>query len=426
MTVRRILVDGGDPALRNAGDVAMLEVCLGRLRERWPHAALHVFVDDDRRLADVAPDAVAAPAVARRMWGGGDDDPEFGREHAAPVRALVGVTRALRRHAPAAVATPLSRTELALRRLDKPARGLLAEVAAADLLVFGGRGGLSDEFVYETRAICALAALGAEHGIPVALMSQGVGPLEQAALRDAVADALPRATLVAVRESRLGPLILNQLGVQPHRIVATGDDALALAVPPEGRRRTAGSRRLGVSLRRAPYVGGDESQLQFVTDAVLAFCARVGADIAPVPISGQLHERDDELLSELLGTPLVDGPPTPRRAITQAGACRTVVTTCYHAGVFALAQGVPVVCCAHNAYYAHKFEGLRAQFPEACHVVHLNHAGAEHWLTGAINQAWHTPLDVRDRLVTVAGSLARQSAAAYDRLAVEVQRGSVR
>jgi colanic acid/amylovoran biosynthesis protein len=53
-------------------------------------------------------------------------------------------------------------------------------------------------------------------------------------------------------------------------------------------------------------------------------------------------------------------------------SCRFVVTGTYHAGVFALSRGRPVIALASNQHYSQKFRGLAAYFGGACSVVDLD------------------------------------------------------
>jgi colanic acid/amylovoran biosynthesis protein len=97
------------------------------------------------------------------------------------------------------------------------------------------------------------------------------------------------------------------------------------------------------------------------------------------------------------------------------GECRVVLTGSYHAAVFALAQGTPVVAIAASRYYEQKFFGLRDLFGTGCHVVE---AGDE--LTGrlgtALESAWASSGDVTVALRTVARELVERSRQAYERL----------
>ena len=94
--------------------------------------------------------------------------------------------------------------------------------------------------------------------------------------------------------------------------------------------------------------------------------------------------------------------------------CRAVVTGSYHAGVFALSQGIPVVGLAKSPYYRQKFAGLAAQFGEGCRVVGLPRGAAE--LSADIFRAWQDAPRLRPRLQERAREQAEDSRRAYLRL----------
>ena len=61
----RIIVQNGEYWLRNNGDLAMLDVTVGRLRARWPQARIGVITDSPLLLRSYAPEA---EAISRSAW----------------------------------------------------------------------------------------------------------------------------------------------------------------------------------------------------------------------------------------------------------------------------------------------------------------------------------------------------------------------
>ena len=102
----------------------------------------------------------------------------------------------------------------------------------------------------------------------------------------------------------------------------------------------------------------------------------VGAPLRAIPIS-RLPDEADALQAEILfeGYDLVEYPDspidTPLGVIDEIKHCRLVVTGSYHAGVFALAQGIPVIGLVATEYYQWKFDGLAHQFGEGCRVLRV-------------------------------------------------------
>jgi polysaccharide pyruvyl transferase WcaK-like protein len=95
------------------------------------------------------------------------------------------------------------------------------------------------------------------------------------------------------------------------------------------------------------------------------------------------------------------------------------VSGAYHAAVFALAQGIPVVCIAssQNEYYNLKFRGLEELFPCGCIIVHIDRRDAADALQAAMVRLWDSAPAVRERLCEAAERQIAASHAAYDRFA---------
>jgi colanic acid/amylovoran biosynthesis protein len=89
-----------------------------------------------------------------------------------------------------------------------------------------------------------------------------------------------------------------------------------------------------------------------------------------------------------------------------------VVAGSYHAGVFALAGGVPVVGLARSAYYVDKFRGLADQFGHGCEVVLLKDEedGA---IETAIEYLWQAAEDLRPHLLAAAADQIAAGHRAY-------------
>jgi polysaccharide pyruvyl transferase WcaK-like protein len=113
----------------------------------------------------------------------------------------------------------------------------------------------------------------------------------------------------------------------------------------------------------------------------------------------------------------VDGydADTPLKVINQIRRCRVIVTGSYHAGVFALSMGVPVVGVAKSQYYIDKFLGLADQFGVGCHVVFFRSSGYQEDLAHAIQRAWGSAEQTRPQLLAAAARQVQLSRAAYRR-----------
>ena len=293
-----------------------------------------------------------------------------------------------------------------------------AAVWSADLLIGAGGGYLTDVDPEQVRRTLTLFDAAHEAGIPTALLGQGIGPLDREDLVEAASVTLPRVGLIATREALEGPRRLIELGASEDRMVVTGDDAVEFA---HGLRRPGIGAHIGVNLRVIDYTGIDDGGAVWVREAVQAAAFTLRASLAPIPVS----EWEDE---DRRGTRAVtDGFPTivpdrgrdapPEDAVRRVGACRVMVTGTYHAAVFALSQGIPVVAISHSRYYDDKFRGLADLFPEGCSIVALDGPSAEGRLRRAVLRAWDRAPQLRGPLLRAAEGQIVAGRVAYSRLA---------
>lgn len=408
----RVLVDPGSHHLLNAGDVAMLQVALGRLCERASQTRIQVLTSAPELLAHHCPGAEALPAEGRyaalaRRQPPGEQPP------------------ASRAHAPRAGGRVLARARLRLaaRARGGAERAFLEALLDADLLLYSGRGCLTEAFAGETGAMLSQLALAARIGLPSALLGQGIGPLHDPALRAGARTALAHVGLLALREGRTGPALAAALGVARERVVVTGDDAIepALAALPA----TPGE-AIGLSVRAAPYAEIERADAAHAGEVARAVAERHGTTVAAIRISS--HPGDDET-SALAGAGLVRPAPggapgarpvaqdgaTPAAAIAAAGRCRVVVAGAYHAALFALAQGVPAVGVARSPYYRDKLLGLDERFPGGCTVIALDRPGWDTRLAVELERQWAAAPALRGDLVAAAEAQVATSRAAHAR-----------
>jgi colanic acid/amylovoran biosynthesis protein len=415
-----ILIDVSSQHHRNVGDVAMLQVALQRFRCLWPERPLLVLSDAPERLATLCPQATYVPTAGRFLWG----------------YALSG---RLVRHLPAALVGPwdvadrLVRYQMPgvrnfvqnLKVATKPALrqdlgAFRLAMAQADCLVATGGGYLTDEFPDFAMAVLSTLEWAIQLKKPTLMVGQGIGPLQNSRLRRKASTILPRVDLIMVREKRTSLPLLRSLGVSAERILATGDDAIALAYtahPP-----TLGQ-GIGINLRQAPYAGLTAHHIMAVGQAVGQVAAQVQAPLLAVPTSAV--DADQAIIEQVwataaprlgMQTRMVYPLDTPLAVIQQVGRCRVMLTGSYHAGVFALAQGIPVVGLAKSQYYQDKFHGLAEQFGIGCTVLALDDSNLEEKVTDALLHAWYTaeqtqaPLLAAARQQMAAGEQAYQQA----------------
>jgi polysaccharide pyruvyl transferase WcaK-like protein len=383
----RVLIDPSSHHLLNLGDVAMLQVCVTRLRETWPGARVDVVTEAPERLRRYSQAATPVPARGRYalLANGG------------PPGRLRG--RSLRR--------------------DPDVRAYLEALDAADLFVMSGRGGLTDAFPEESVAMLEELALAHDMGTRTALMGQGVGPLTDAAALRRAAEVLPEVDLFALREGTAGPGRLAQLGVRGERVLLTGDDTLALVGA--GHNGAGAPAGIALSVRVAPYAGVTLADAEQLVNAVGAVGEEVRAPIIPVVVSTHPHEHDSAAVSGI--APGAEPPSTPEEAIELIRGSRVMVTGSYHAAVFALAQGVPAIGVSASPYYDDKFRGLRGMFGDWCELVRLGEPSALERLAELTERFYLSWPEPREELLAAAARQVEASRAAYGRLAELVSAG---
>src|SRR5258705_3055121 len=225
----RIIVDPSTLECLNMGDVAMLQAAVGRLRRQWPEAAIQVFSNDAEATARHCPGVQPLAHCGRISWF--SDRDFLGRLHQylpeIASRALVRFNRDMRRRRPRLLETAMLGKMRLMRADDKPLRAFMAALDQTDLYVVSGAATINDKAKAHAQVVLATIEIALNHGVPVAMFSQGIGPINDP---DLVAEArrlLSRVTLIALRENLYVPALLKFFAVSPHRDFVTGDDTIA-------------------------------------------------------------------------------------------------------------------------------------------------------------------------------------------------------
>ncbi len=411
-----ILLQPSDYRFLNAGDAAMMTVAMRRLLAIWPAAHFHVLTDHPELLPAYSSRVTAVSNEGRSLWSSVS---AWDSSRLAPLRTVLDGTHLhlsdrFRRTTPILRRWQLRRCPEALRAVER----FMELIRKVDGFVVTGMGGLTSAFPDYTRILLDTLELALSHSIPTVLMGQGLGPIEDDCLLRRAAAVLPQVSFIALREGLHGPRLLRTWGMDSAKWTVTGDDALELAT---SSRCVPSGIALGVNLRLSDYSGVTDDRAELLRQPILGFAKARSIPLRILPISRLPQEADAERVQRLFGASCsVDKPAdtldSPERVIEYIQGCRIVITGSYHAGVFALAQGIPVIGLVMSTYYRWKFQGLAHQFPGGCEVVALDELSFPEQLLNVLERFWEAAPDLRKLLRAAADRQVTAGREAYDRL----------
>jgi colanic acid/amylovoran biosynthesis protein len=243
-------------------------------------------------------------------------------------------------------------------------------------------------------------------GKPTAMFGQGIGPITHPLLTRLAPRIMPRLLVIGLREGLGSGPALDACGVNRDRVEVTGDDALLLATKKD---RPATGAAIGLNIRVAFYSEVDKTVAERAVAITTEWARTRRVTLCALPVSRNKAESDLEAIrrthrigqsGDVMDHDFAD-IRTPGELVERTANCRVVVTGSYHAAVFALAAGIPAVCLTNSRYYDSKFQGLAAQFPGGCQIVHPGPL-FESKLRGAIDESWKMDETERDRLHSAA------------------------
>ena len=405
----RILVISGTDNCGNMGDLAMLQAAVQRLKTLWPGARVRVLTRAPGALKAQCPDVEPAPLRGAKRWLRVGALPQWFFPHVRPER---------RRHFPISV-NRLWRLGGWLYPPDcRLARQFAEALFNSDLLALSGCGLMTDVFEYAALRVLDVFATAIQCDIPTVMLGQGFGPIRSARLRNRALEVLPRVNAIFIRDPYASRSLLEQLGVPEGKIFVTGDDAIG----PAFHNHRAGRRtHLGVNLRLAKYSALDDKILEQVREVLVGKAWQFQTRLAGIPITCSNADSDVQTLERLLPSPQNNGngvknPVTPLEIIRQTSNCRVVVTSSYHAGVFALSQGIPVAAIVQSEYYRDKFHGLAGQFGAGCVLLRADDRGFAGKLGTTVDGLWHDADALRPGLLAAAEQQMQAARNAYAQL----------
>jgi polysaccharide pyruvyl transferase WcaK-like protein len=394
----RVFIDHSGYDLLNIGDMAMLKATVTRLRDRWPRARLQIVTTSRGRLAALCPGTDPITLVPDRGPIGWLPD---------RVRGGLGLRYKAAISARSAVGW----------RLSPGAGQLLDALRGCDLAVCSGGGFINDSFVLHASGVLGVLRLPQRRGVPTAMLGQGYGPLTNPVLAELASVVIPRLTMISLRgpHGRQAVAALRDGRGEP---VVTGDDALELA----GAGRLATGTALGVNLRATAYTGLESGLARQIASVVTAAAADANLPMRGLPISWHRDGEDWQALAGAFGANsgiartgrLVRDIASLAAAVAE---CRVVVTSSYHAAVFALARGIPAVGISSTPYYDGKFGGLRELYgPRAVSVLPVSQAGWPDRMRQLVSAAADLDTAARAAVAEQSAKLAGVSRDVYEAL----------
>jgi polysaccharide pyruvyl transferase WcaK-like protein len=420
-----ILIELGSHHLNNLGDVVMLQVAISRLQQLFPNSKIQVFTFAPDRLHQYCPDAEPLSTKGRDIWAYplSKFPSHFGLlNRIANYFDTSTNGQNLRKQFPQITRSVLRNRLRNCPDLITHFDDFTNAIFHADLLMFTGGGYFTDVFPYSVNCVLSTIELASKLKKPIAMLGQGLGPLNDASLFAKTQQIFPAISLFGLRENLAGPVLLQALGVKRDRVIITGDDAIEFAY--QARPSQLGH-AIGVNLRVSHYSNVDLQVLNSIQSALHQIAEQYQASLVPVPISRHTDAKNEQPDSVAIHQ-IIEGYSnfsdggfqldTPLKVIEQAGRCRVVVTASYHAGVFALSQGIPVVALVKSKYYVDKFLGLADQFGVGCKIIFLDEAGLEEKLVKQIGKLWAEAELLSPKLLRAAERQIQQGHAVYQKL----------
>jgi len=412
----RILVDSGCYDLCNMGDVAMLQAAVERLNNLWPKAIVEVITNKPSILAQLCPKTCAIKGDGRHIWFHNRN--LLGKLYKLLPESLetqmVKLEQLSRRFYPT-VYSSLVQFKLRMRRKNTEAiDDFLSAFTNTDLLVISGTGAVNDHFSSFAMTVLELLEIAGRQGIPTAMFSQGIGPIENARLLKKAQAVLPKVNLIAIREKETSLNLLKALGVKEEKIIVTGDDAIESSYK---LRPAKMGNCIGINLRISSYSEANDKHIALIGNVIQNSGIKYNAEILPIPISFYEDEADLKIIQRLTGTYFPQNTINyPHEIMSMVSHCRIVVTGSYHSAVFALSQGIPAIALYRTAYYKNKFAGLAGQFGCGCELLYLDDNNLARKLKESIDFLWKASEFNKHRLLASAENQIESSRNAYKRL----------
>lgn len=296
-------------------------------------------------------------------------------------------------------------------------------VKKSDLILFSGGGYINDIFGTGEKAL-NLVLLAKGLGKPVAMMGQGIGPIQSDHFFNKARRALPKVDLIALREKKYSLPLLYSLGVQPENVVVTGDDAIEIIAQEKELPQIETNSGIGINVRVSFYSDICENVLRKISHVL--DCIRkkyFEFELYPIPIQFRGSNNDLHNILQIFNCIVisfdrekVDCFNIFDNLINNIRKCRIVITGSYHAAVFALSMGIPVISIYGTEYYRQKFVGLADMFEAGCVTIDVNREDFEKKMIDVVSELYLNASQFREILLKKRDEQVRLGKEAYNKL----------
>lgn len=391
------------------GDVAMLQGMVRHVREHKPSAEIYVFTESPGLLERYCPGTLPISSSIKFEWSQFRILPFPRRLMPSCVFKWVKKSekwfkRKLPRfcHHYGKILKPFLRSG-SVGCCQLPTSDLYEAVRSIDALFIAGGGYFAEHFLGQCDSVIETAEIAVSVGKPVYFCGQGFGPLENPSIVARLTKLLKRAKRVSIREAGNSADFLDDIGISDDKVMCTGDDALTLIRDCDSHRSRTD---IGLNLRVSGYSGLSSETLVLFRDGLGQFLDARQTHSSTIPISFFENEDDNTRVNDLMNglnnhdSTLVDD--SPAGIVAAVGKCRMVITGSYHAAVFALSQGVPVIALVASEYYKRKFGGLLLQFGTGIHLLSLDQINDANAVFERISQVYDSAPEVSGPLLAAA------------------------
>lgn len=414
---KKILIDCSGYYFSNLGDIAMLQVAVKRVKEKYTHREIYIFTKNEISLQKYCPDTKSVDVTLRNNWFKQRIIPIPLRILPLKIRKhILRFENFTRNNFPL-----ISRTLVKIiykfknEKKDKSSVEFMDILNPSSMVIVSGGGFINNYFPKHAKDVLNTLAIAQKMKIPTAMFGQGIGPLNFQELIELGKKTFPKLSTIGIRESITSLRILKETGLHQEKIFITGDDAIELVFQYQGQQIIKDC--IGINIRLANYAGKLETHLEKIGDVINRVAQENEFKIIPIPIhigddNRDIRASERTCLIETEEVEIAKKIDTVETLIQQINRCKIVITGSYHAAVFALSSGIPVIAIAESDYYISKFAGLANQFSIGCEIVDLNLDNPYRNLIEAIQKSLN--LNIKERLIEKAKDQVKKSQEAWN------------